>query len=168
MIRKWCHPHVDPWVGRCVAAVLVTAGLVGGCDNTDISEAAELPLSGLWSWAYSYGGHTGDTINSLSVGRSYVLELGSARVYREYENSTLILASEYGLSRAPVFNAGDDTLVVIEVPSASRLWRTLGDYPSLAIRSITQDTMILSGLDSEARTHVFVRRSDSADSELRR
>ena len=116
----------------------------------------EKQLQGRWRWIQSTEGYAGDTIFPASVGNlKFEFDFLPGGKYREYRDVSLVLSSGYSSDQDTAFKA-DPSVQVLRLDS-SVFFPGIGDTNEQAVKELRGDTLVLSGIESESRYHMFVR-----------
>lgn len=111
-------------------------------------------LSGDWRWVASEGG--GRVERPTGAADSVTVHIGAYGGYRE-EIGGSTLQSRYSLAHGHLNELRDTAFTVLLLDSSRFFPRGEREHPAVAVRSLSGDTLVLSGTGTDATLHTFVR-----------
>lgn len=143
--------------------MMACAIALAGCEKTRPSPpaegAAEAPgamasLVGGWRWVATKRGD--EVVRPSGPSDSMVFRIGKYGAYRE-ESGGSALASHYSLAQGRLHQLQDTAFTVLLLDSSRFFPRGERRQPAVAVRSLSKDTLVLSGTGTDATLHTFVR-----------
>jgi hypothetical protein len=111
-------------------------------------------LAGEWRWVASE--QDGRVTRPGGAADSAVIEIGAWGAYREYTHGST-LQGHYRMGQGRMYRL-DDSAYVVLVLDSSRFFPPSGSpTPSVAVRALGGDSLVLSGTGSDTSFYTFVR-----------
>jgi hypothetical protein len=151
---------VRRYSGIGMLACLIAAA---GCEKAPPRPAADAAagaapgqasLAGEWRWVASK--RDGQVVRPTAPADSMIFRVGRYGAYRE-ETGGSTLESRYSLAQGRLHQLQDTAFTVLLLDSSRFFPRSQRQHPAVAVRSLSGDTLILSGTGTDATLHTFVR-----------
>jgi hypothetical protein len=111
-------------------------------------------LAGEWRWVSST--RANQVIRPVAKADSTVIEIGPWGAYREYSRGST-LRGHYRLAEGRMYQLQDTAFVVLLLDSSRFFTRSGPSSPAIAIRSLSRDSLALSGTGTDSSLYTFVR-----------
>lgn len=145
-------------IGMLACSILVAACQKGppprATDGEPETASGGVALAGNWRWVTSE--RAGQIVRPAGPADSLVLSIGLFGGYEEHANGST-LESRYWLAQGRLYQLRDSMFVVLVLDTSSFFPRYEQRPRAVAVRSMTADSLVLSGTGTDATFHTFAR-----------
>jgi hypothetical protein len=152
--------HMRRFSGIGVLACVIAVAACGkapsrqGKNDNGGAASGQGALMGEWRWVASERG--GQTVRPAGSADSMTFRIGPYGGYRE-EVGGSAMESHYVLAQGRLHQLRDTSFTVLLLDSSRFFPRDEREHPAVAVRSLSGDTLVLSGTGTDATLHTFVR-----------
>jgi hypothetical protein len=125
-----------------------------GTDGDRATVSRQGAITGEWRWVASE--RDGQTVRPTGPADSMTFRIGRYGGYRE-EVGGSTLESHYAMAEGRLHQLQDTAFTVLLLDSSRFFPRGERQHPAVAVRSLSRDTLVLSGTGTDATLHTFVR-----------